>query len=131
MQPGPESVVEDGPDKSRGDAILYGSEYFQSHCGPVPYTRSHREWLGFFSKIAEEIISSLAPKRVLDAGCAMGFLVEALRDRGGEAYGLDVSEYAISQVRQDVAPYCKVASLAEPIAGRFDLITCIEVLEHL
>jgi hypothetical protein len=39
--------------------------------------------------------------------------------------------YAIAQVRQDLQPYCRVASLAEPIEGFFDLITCIEVLEHM
>ncbi|MDP8983205.1 MAG: methyltransferase domain-containing protein, partial [Acidobacteriota bacterium] len=111
--------------------MVYGSEYFKSHCGPIPYTREHPHWLSFFSGIAERIVASLAPKRVLDAGCAMGFLVEMLRDRGVEAYGLDVSEYAIAQVRPDIAPYCKVAALEEPIAGKFDLITCIEVLEHL
>jgi O-antigen biosynthesis protein len=109
---------------------LYGEEYYRCGCGPIPYEHSEH-WIRFFSGIAEQIVHSLKPQRVLDAGCAMGFLVEALLDRGIEARGIDISPYAISRVRRDIAPYCRVASLTEPIKERFDLITCIEVLEHM
>lgn len=109
----------------------YDEQYFRFHCGPLPYDRAHPHWLEFFGKIADEIVRRLGPKRVLDVGCAKGFLVECLRERGVEAYGFDVSEYAIRHVRQDVRRYCWVASATQPIRGRFDLITCIEVLEHL
>jgi hypothetical protein len=61
----------------------------------------------------------------------MGFLVEALRDRGIEAEGVDISEYAIGQVRADVRAYCRVGSVLEPFPRRYDLITCLEVVEHL
>ena len=61
----------------------------------------------------------------------MGFLVEDLRKRGVDAWGVDVSEYAISQVHESVADRCRVGSLTEPFERRYDLITCIEVLEHL
>lgn len=81
--------------------------------------------------MADTLIRSLKPRRVFDAGCAWGFLVEAFRDRGVEAWGVDTSPYAIRQVRQDMQPYCRLASLTEPIEGSYDLITCIEVLEHI
>jgi GT2 family glycosyltransferase/SAM-dependent methyltransferase len=87
--------------------------------------------LQYFGKVADEIVQQLHPRRVLDVGCAKGFLVESLRDRGVEAYGFDVSDYAISQVRADMKPYCWVASGTDAIEGEFDLITCIEVCEHL
>src|SRR3954447_6886411 len=102
---------------------LFGEDYFRSHCG-IPYERNSH-WLNFFGGIANEIIRSLRPQRVLDAGCAWGFLVEALWDRGVEAWGIDISSYAISNVRRDIKPFCKSASLTEPIEGHFDLITCI------
>ena len=87
---------------------------------------------GFFSNIADHIAESLSPRRVLDAGCAMGFLVESLRDRGIEAWGVDVSSFAVSQVLADVRPYCMVGSLVDTIpSGRFDLVTCIEVFERM
>ncbi len=65
----------------------------------------------------------------------MGYLVAALRDRGVEAYGIDISEYAVSKVREDVRPFCRVGSLTEEFPAdlpkRYDLIVSIEVLEHL
>jgi GT2 family glycosyltransferase len=109
---------------------LYDAAYYVSGCGPIPYERSEY-WLHFFAGIAEEIARSLRPRRVFDAGCAKGFLVEALWARGIEAWGVDISSYAISEARRDMQSYCRVASLTKPIAGTYDLITCIEVLEHM
>jgi glycosyltransferase involved in cell wall biosynthesis len=113
----------------RNDARFYDAYYFQHGCGQ-PYRRSP-EWLQFFAKIAEKIISEIGPRTVLDAGCAMGFLVEALRDRGVEAYGLDLSAYAIAQARADVRPFLQVGSVTQPLSQKYDLIVCIEVLEHM
>src|SRR5262249_26282985 len=48
-----------------------------------------------------------------------------------DAWGVDVSEYAISQVHESVAERCWAASLTEPLERRYDLITCIEVVEHI
>ena len=110
---------------------LYGPDYYASHCGPVPYDRAHPQWMSFFGSIADELIRVFRPVRMFDAGCAHGFLVEAFWDRGVEARGRDISSFAISQVRPDVRPFCAVGSLAEPIEGEYDLITCIEVLEHM
>lgn len=117
------------PREDAGSAPEYGSYYYRHDCG-VPYERNDH-WLDFFDRVAESIVREFHPSSVLDAGCAMGFLVEALRKRGVEASGIDVSEYAISQVHESVAEHCSVASLTEPLPGRYDLITCIEVLEHI
>jgi glycosyltransferase involved in cell wall biosynthesis len=61
----------------------------------------------------------------------MGFLVESFWDLGVEARGIDLSRYAISCVRPDMQPYCSVGSLVDSIPGQYDLVTCIEVLEHI
>jgi SAM-dependent methyltransferase len=107
----------------------YGAGYYRSYCG-VPYERSEH-WLDFFGQVADGIVRNLQPLSVLDAGCAMGFLVEALHARGVEAWGVDISEFAISQVHESVRDRCSVASLAEPLERRYDLIVSIEVLEHI
>ena len=109
---------------------LYDEKYYKCHCGPDPYERTDA-WLQFFGNIAQEVIRSLSPRTVFDAGCAWGFLVEAFWDRGVEAKGVDISQYAIEQVRRDMQPFCSVGSLTVPIDGRYDLVTCIEVLEHM
>jgi SAM-dependent methyltransferase len=111
------------------DEPEYGAFYYRHDCG-IPYERNEH-WLGFFAEVADGIVRTLHPSHVLDAGCAMGFLVEALVERAVDAHGIDVSEYAISHVDESVRDRCKVGSLAEPIEGRYDLIVSIEVLEHI
>ncbi|MDD9370982.1 MAG: methyltransferase domain-containing protein, partial [Acidimicrobiales bacterium] len=73
--------------------------------------------LASFGMVADKIVRQLAPARVLDAGCAKGFLVQQLRARGVEAFGIDISEYAISEVDDEVQDHCLVASLTNPIEG--------------
>jgi GT2 family glycosyltransferase/2-polyprenyl-3-methyl-5-hydroxy-6-metoxy-1,4-benzoquinol methylase len=110
---------------------LYDSEYYAEYDGGVPYTRSEPHWIRFFAEVADNIVKKIAPKTSFDAGCAIGMLVEALRERGVDARGVDFSSWAIDQVPEGLRPYCQVGSITEPIEGHYDLITCIEVLEHL
>jgi GT2 family glycosyltransferase/glycosyltransferase involved in cell wall biosynthesis len=84
-----------------------------------------------FSTMAKTIVERFKPATVMDMGCAKGFLVEHLRDLGVEAWGRDISEYAISQVREDIRPFCEVGGASDPLDRSYDLITCIEVAEHL
>ncbi len=116
------------------DPSVYNSEYYLSHCG-APYDRvyDNGRWLAFFRAIAERMVADYAPCRSLDVGCAKGFLVEALRDLGVQADGFDVSPTAIAEVREDVQPYCRVGSADDDSLydGHYDVISCIEVLEHL
>ena len=117
------------PPSSAQVAPTYGAYYYAHDCG-IPYERSEH-WINFFGQVADHIVHELRPTAVLDAGCAKGFLVEQLRERGVEAYGVDISEHAISEVHESVRPYCRVGSLTEPLDRRYDLITCIEVIEHM
>lgn len=108
---------------------LFDSYYYAHNCG-APYARSEA-WLNFFDRIAARLIEDFQPRTVLDAGCAWGFLVERLRARGVEAWGVDLSEFAIGQVHESVKPYCFVGSIAEPLPQTYDMIVSIEVLEHM
>ncbi len=110
---------------------LYDKDYYDYHLGSIPYDRDQPLWNAHFKTLAETIIARFQPARVMDIGCAKGFLVEHLRDSGVEAYGIDISSYAISEVRTDIKPYCRVISAAEPLQEQYDLITFIEVAEHL
>jgi len=91
----------------------------------------NQERLDFISSIAEHIEKEFRPKTVLDAGCSMGFLVEILRKRQIEAYGVDVSEYALQSAPQEVKPFCWVGSITQTFPMDYNLIVCIEVLEHM
>lgn len=111
------------------NSSVYNEDYYKSHCGDN-YDRGNG-WEEIFARQAERIVKEINPKTVLDVGCAAGYLVEGLRDRGVDARGIDVSSYAISKVREDIKPFCFVQSATEHIDGKYDLITCIEVMEHL
>lgn len=109
-------------------AEYYGSSYDQSG---IPHSREERTWIDFFNLVASDIVAILNPRTVLDVGCAIGMLVESLRARGVDARGVDVSPWAIAQVPWPLRPYCTVGSLTDELQGNYDLITCIEVVEHL
>jgi O-antigen biosynthesis protein len=118
---------------------LYDASYYESY-GPrdeegallsPPYRRGEPHWQEFFGAIADRIIEQLRPQTVLDAGCAIGFLIEELRARGVDAWGVDVSEWAIDQVPPALQPYCRVSVLTKEFDRDYDLIICTEVLEHM
>jgi SAM-dependent methyltransferase len=121
-------VPEDDSSPSANPQRLYGRWYYDTYT--VPYEENDH-WRNFFGSVADNIIRYLQPRTVLDAGCAKGFLVAALRERGVEAFGFDLSEWAIDQAPAEVRPYLSVGSLTSPIEGTFDLVTNIEVIEHL
>lgn len=106
------------------------NEFYYQHCCGEPYVRNDK-WLGVFRHFAFNIKSLIPAKTVLDAGCAKGFLVEALREQGMEAYGVDISSSAIGEAYESIKPYVRVGSLTEPLNQRYDLIVTIEVIEHI
>lgn len=112
---------------------LYDEEYYKNNCGPDPYDSQYT--INFFNTVAENIIRNFRPETILDVGCAMGHLVSALRERGVKAYGIDISEYAISRVQPEIKPYCRVFSILDGLPSNFpqkyDLLVTIEVAEHL
>lgn len=73
-------------------------------------------------------------QHTLDVGCALGFVVEALRELGIDAEGIDVSEFAIANANKGAKGHVRVGSLLDSLPcedASFDLVTAIETLEHL
>ena len=78
-------------------------------------------------------------RRVLDVGCGGGILTEALVRKGARVQGLDASETAIRVARQHAGEsgleieYVSgsLEDFATENADRFDVITCMELLEHV
>lgn len=110
------------------EGAAYGSHYYSHYT--VPYEKNEH-WIEFFDQIAEHIVAELAPRTSLDAGCAIGMLVESLHQRGVDARGIDVSEWAIEHAVDGARGRNVVGSLTDPLPDRVDLITCIEVIEHI
>jgi 2-polyprenyl-6-hydroxyphenyl methylase/3-demethylubiquinone-9 3-methyltransferase len=86
-----------------------------------------------------ERCGGLRGKAVLDVGCGGGILAEAMAGEGARVTGIDLSEKALSVARLHqlesgvTVDYRLVAAetLAAEMPGSFDLITCMEMLEHV
>lgn len=81
----------------------------------------------------------LAGKHVLDVGCGGGILSESMAVRGAQVSGIDLGEKALSVARlhllesgQKVEYRLQSAEdHALEAAGRYDVVTCMEMLEHV
>src|SRR5262249_39954277 len=64
---------------------------------------------GLFRRTAALLTGMIpAAKTFFDAGCAKGFLVRALRERGYEAWGCDMSRWALDKADECVRQYLKL-----------------------
>lgn len=83
--------------------------------------------------------ATLAGAAVLDVGCGGGLLAEAMAQRGAHVTGIDLSEKALGVARLHglesgvTVRYEAIAAeaLAEREPGRYDVVTCMEMLEHV
>jgi SAM-dependent methyltransferase len=110
----------------------YGPAYYASHLGGGDaYSWDSDSWREFFTRMARRILDVSPASTVLDVGCGKGLLVQAFVLAGTDAHGTDISEHAVEASHPDVRDRLRVRSASEPIDGRVDLVTCIEVLEHM
>jgi 2-polyprenyl-6-hydroxyphenyl methylase/3-demethylubiquinone-9 3-methyltransferase len=77
----------------------------------------------------------LAGKRALDVGCGAGLLAEPLARLGSKVTGIDASPEVIAVARDHAAAMglaidYRIGDVQE-LKGAFDLITCMEVIEHV
>ena len=81
----------------------------------------------------------LAGKRVLDIGCGGGILTEAMAARGAEVTGIDMTAkllkvaelHALESGAQVDYRLTSAEALAAQEPGRYDVVTCLEMLEHV
>lgn len=88
----------------------------------------------------ESLVGGLADKQVLDVGCGGGILADAMARRGAQVLGIDLADkslkvaqlHALEAQTPNIA-YRNVAveQLAAEEPQRFDVVTCMEMLEHV
>ena len=124
--------------ESRSQEIIaeskkYGQMYFD---GPRDYGYGGYRYDGRWKSVAVDIIEHfnlVQGSRVLDVGAAKGFLVKELLDLGIDAYGADISEYAVMNCHPDVVGRMHVASadhLCFPDQS-FAAVLAIDVIHNL
>ncbi|HOB46153.1 MAG TPA: bifunctional 2-polyprenyl-6-hydroxyphenol methylase/3-demethylubiquinol 3-O-methyltransferase UbiG [Zoogloea sp.] len=78
-------------------------------------------------------------KKVIDIGCGGGILAESMAARGAQVTGVDLSEKALGVARlhlfesEQSVDYRHISAedIAKEAPGTFDVVTCMEMLEHV
>ncbi len=84
-------------------------------------------------------VVGLEGKRVVDVGCGGGILAEAMARRGAEVTGIDLGEKGLKVAQLHLQEsglsvayrHVSAEELAQQQAGHYDLVTCMEMLEHV
>jgi 2-polyprenyl-6-hydroxyphenyl methylase/3-demethylubiquinone-9 3-methyltransferase len=83
--------------------------------------------------------TEISGKKVLDVGCGGGILTESMAKAGAQAKGIDLSEKALKvadlhSLESGVAvqyEYISAENLAAKETAQYDVVTCMEMLEHV
>jgi len=133
------NVAERGASKTEEDrriARQFGKEFFdgERRHGYGGFSYHPRFWQPVVPTF-QKYYGLSAHSKILDVGCAKGFMLYDFRELvpGIQVAGIDVSEYAILQSKEEVKPYLKVADArALPYLDHsFDLVVSINTIHNL
>ena len=119
--------------RDRQTSAKFGEEYFD---GDRKLGYGGYNYDGRWVKVAKRLIENFELKpgaKILDVGCAKGFLVKDLVDLGFDAYGIDVSEYALGSCPDEVVGRLHLGDMRTlPFrSNTFDVVVCINTLHNL
>jgi len=112
---------------------MYDDKDLQHHYDQKYFSGRYRPEL--WKRRAEFVIEKFHPKTVLDIGCSYGEFVKFLNNFGVDTYGIDGSDYIISQVDKSIKNKAFKVNFNEdkfPFENEFfDLIAGFYVVEHV
>lgn len=137
----PADVV-DGPPASLAEraAATQSASFYDQGYYERPKTIAQESGYAGYSPHEPAVVAAIhiittyfQPRRVLDVGCAKGYVVDGLRQRWIDAWGIDFSPYAIAAAPAAVRRHVSVGDAADIHFpdNSFDLVICLETLEHL
>jgi 2-polyprenyl-3-methyl-5-hydroxy-6-metoxy-1,4-benzoquinol methylase len=112
----------------------FDADYFE-HGLKSNWTGGYR-WSDFarlFRETAQFLVAMFPEANsFLDAGCAKGFLVRALRELGKDAWGFDHSGWALEHAEEVARPYlCRASAETAELDRKFDITLAFSLLESL
>lgn len=118
------------------DSSFYNEDYYQRGLETGKSCYQLYRWLPEMTMpMAMRIIDYLhihPEHTILDYGCAFGYLVKAFRLLNRQAWGVDISAYAIENIDMEVKPYCAIDHQAkETMPKLFDFCIAKDVFEHI
>jgi SAM-dependent methyltransferase len=110
----------------------FDQSYYTTYYPDHDLKNTPRKLAYYRDTLVRFLASGPTPPKVLDLGCAFGSFVAAL-DPAWQAYGTDVSEFAIGRARALVpaATFAVMRGGVIPFDDRFDAIAAWDVLEHI
>jgi SAM-dependent methyltransferase len=116
------------------DGSIYDAEYFLRGRESGKSLYDDYRWMPELTiSMVRDMIAHLGiakHHRILDYGAARGYTVKAFRQLGYEAYGIDISQWAIDNCDPDVKD-CMIHTDHIPLVFDFDWIIAKDVLEHV
>ncbi len=119
---------------------LYDETYYRNKgkeeaqwAGSGDYIADQERLLKTFDEHIADIERRKKPARLLDVGCAAGFLLEAARRRGWQVVGLDISDFAAKYARETFHLNVRIGTVEKIVflPGEFDVVTAFEYIEHV
>jgi SAM-dependent methyltransferase len=112
---------------------MFDKDYFENGVGTGKSLYSNYRWMPEISfPIAHDIVLSLGitkEDKIIDFGCAKGFLVKAFTLMGYDAYGVDISKYAIENAEPEIKDRVFLKG-KNSVKEKYDFGICKDVLEH-
>lgn len=124
--------------QSHQSALLYDRVAADWWSGKVRWLRTLKNLVPARLAHFDPIVGDWRGRRVLDLGCAGGFMAEALAARGAEVTGIDPATDALAAAetrnRSTAGGITYLAGIGERLpfrAASFDTVVCVDVLEHV
>lgn len=112
------------PEPAYDESYYFGGAYRD-------YDKQNPEYkLAYYARYMTKAVENVEHPRVLDIGCAMGYVLRRLPNRWTRV-GVDASAYAISEAKKALPDATFINALMPPDDAKFDLITAFDVIEHV
>ena len=119
---------------------LYEDEYFtpwmliEKSNLPALSSMKQATFSRYFERLESLVPHAKPPAKVLDVGCAAGFLLELAKERGYEPYGIELSQVAATMAEDAIGEgriYCGRLEDVDWSPETFDIVFLCDVLEHI